>query len=129
MMPAESCKVKAVMKKLVAPDAGTITINGKAPFALAAATENICGLDKIDNNNFDKITQVVIKQGAATLATFAATDIEAKPANGDGDAAKLVQIDFGACTDLTAAKDLKIKIKAKPGCWLEKTFTIKVKKA
>lgn len=129
-MPAESCKVKAVMKKLVAPDAGTITINGKTPFALAdGATENVCDLEKIDANNFAKITQVVIKQGAATLATFAAADIEAKPASGDGDAAKLVQIDFDACTNLATAQNLVIKIKAKPGCWLEKTFTIKVKQA
>ena len=129
-MPAEECKVIGSLKKLVAPDAGTITINGKTPFALAVgATENVCGLDKIDASNFDKITQVVIKQGTTTLATFAATDIEAKPASGDGNAAKLVQIDFTACsTDITTAANLVIKIKAKPGCWLEKTFTIKVKK-
>ena len=130
-MPAEECKVIGSLKKLVAPDAGTITINGKTPFALENATaENVCGLEKIDVNNFNTITQVVIKQGTTTLATFAATDIEAKPASGDGNAAKLVQIDFSACsTDITTAANLVIKIKAKPGCWLEKTFTIKVKKA
>ena len=127
-MPAEDCKVIGSLKKLVAPGAGTITINGKTPFALENTTnENVCDLAKIDASNFDKITQVVIKQGATTLATFAATDIEAKPASGDGDAAKLVQIDFSACTNLATAQNLVIKIKAKPGCWLEKTFTIKVK--
>ena len=116
MMPAESCKVKAVMKKLVAPTFKSVKINNveidstKIQGGSAATDIVVAGLTKATLAS--KITEFKITVGTEEKTLVADDYVITPPTN-----------EFSA-----TAEEIKIKIKAKDGMWLELAeIKIKVK--
>lgn len=112
-MPAESCKVKAVMKALVAPTFKSVKINNHEILAAGIATATAVGAEVTKDNIVSKITALTFTVGGQDVVVKVEDCEITKPA-----------------AEITTEQDLKIKLKAKDGMWLVGTeITIKVKQA